>query len=217
MTTHAHASHVAHHFDTAAQQYQAARTGTWIFLATEVLFFGGALAGYVQYRIAFPEAFREGSVHLDRLLGTINTAVLLTSSLTMVLAGHFVERANRRLGGLMLVATFVLGATFLGIKAYEYQHKYVERLVPGEKFALDTNKVAVEPQHVELFFSFYFTLTGMHAVHMVIGVVAVAVLTVQVIRGPPGDCATHVEMWGLYWHFVDIVWIFLFPLLYLIS
>lgn len=215
MTTHAHASHVPHHFDNAQQQFQAARAGMWIFLATEVLFFGGALAGYVQYRIAYPQAFRDGSAHLDGLLGTINTAVLLTSSLTMVLAGHFVERARRRLGGLLLVATFVLGAAFLGIKAYEYHHKYVECLVPGARFTIaETNKA--EPQHVELFFAFYFTLTGLHAIHMIVGVVAVAALTVWVVRGPSGAAATHVEMWGLYWHFVDIVWIFLFPLLYLI-
>jgi cytochrome c oxidase subunit III len=236
-TTHP-ASPVAHHFDDAEQQYVAAELGMWVFLATEVLFFGGAFCGYALYRYLYQAEFIAGSHRLDVSLGTINTAVLLTSSLTMVLAVHAAQM-NRR-GALVgfLFLTIVLGAAFLGVKGYEYHHKFEERLVPGRNFSFaheqpghesptsiqqakqagDAEKQAnVNPRNVELFFSFYFAMTGLHALHMIIGIGVLGVLLVAAMRGAfTGGRFTPIEMTGLYWHFVDIVWVFLFPLLYLI-
>jgi cytochrome c oxidase subunit 3 len=234
-STHA-AMPVAHHFDDAEQQFVSAELGMWVFLATEVLFFGGALCGYAAYRYAYPAAFRAGSHHLDLWLGTINTAVLLTSSLTMVLAVHAAQKDRRAALILNLLLTVALGAAFLGVKGYEYHHKFVERLVPGRHFnfeaasasarhtaatdgqnPLNADTQQVNPKHVQLFFSFYFTLTGLHALHMVIGIGVIVVLIVAAVRGAfAGGYFTPIEMTGLYWHFVDIVWVFLFPLLYLI-
>lgn len=244
MTTAAATTHVAHHFDNAEQQYDAASLGLWLFLATEVLFFGGLFAGYALYRFWYPEAFHLGSHHLDLVLGTINTGVLLGSSLTMALAVRGAQTSDNATAARFLGWTIVLGSVFLGVKAYEYHHKYVEHLVPGRYFSLGgqpantaVDEAAVEeaaagdstvehaPQltadveagHVELFFSYYFAMTGLHATHMVIGIAILAVLFVAARRGKfSADYFTPVEMTGLYWHFVDIVWVFLFPLLYLI-
>ncbi|MEX0703784.1 MAG: cytochrome c oxidase subunit 3, partial [Planctomycetales bacterium] len=163
------APHVAHHFDDAEQQFEAARLGMWLFLATEVLFFGGMFTGYAMYRAAYPEAFHEGSGRLDLVWGTINTAVLLVSSLTMALAVHSAQSDDRKGTARFIAATMLLGAAFLGVKAYEYAHKFHEHLVPGAEFAPAELASGVQPGHVELFFSFYFAMTGMHALHMVIG------------------------------------------------
>ena len=245
-----HAGHaVAHHFDDAAQQRGAAELGMWVFLATEVLFFGGLLVAYAIYHRTYPHAFAAGSAHLDLWAGAINTAVLLTSSLTMALAVHAVATDRSRRAVALLVATMALGVVFLGIKGYEYRHKFVDHLVPGPTFvgrtataaatqleadADDDNNAVEERSEVtthaggaagprseggamELFFSLYFALTGLHAVHMIIGIGVVAVMTVLTARGRfAGGYDTPVEVTGLYWHFVDIVWIFLYPLLYLL-
>lgn len=216
--------HLAHHFDDAEQQYSAAELGMWLFLATEVLFFAGVFAGYTLYRFWYPDAFEVGSHLLDIWLGAINTVVLLTSSLTMALAVHAAQTNDSRGTASMLVWTMLLGTVFLGIKAYEYRHKFEEHLVPGPGFSLKAAEHAhvpipsdVNPSHVQLFFSFYFAMTGLHALHMVIGVGLLAVLVIQARRGVySAHYFTPVEMTGLYWHFVDIVWVFLFPLLYLI-
>jgi cytochrome c oxidase subunit III len=235
----AHTEHVAHHFDDAGQQYAAAELGMWLFLATEVLFFGGLFTGYTVYRYWYPDAFTAGSHHLDVWLGSINTAVLLASSLTMALAVHAAQTSSRRATTWLLTATIVLGSVFLGIKAYEYYHKYEESLIPGTTFEWpaphdernpiereSTTAVLGNPgtqastsiaKNVQLFFSFYFAMTGLHAVHMVIGIGILVVLVVASSRGAfSAEYFTPVEMTGLYWHFVDIVWVFLFPLLYLI-
>jgi cytochrome c oxidase subunit 3 len=231
----AEAAHVAHHFDDAEQQYTAANLGMWLFLATEILFFGGLFAGYAQYRFSYPAEFAAGSLHLDVRLGAINTAVLLTSSLTMALAVRAAQTNDCRGTVRLLAVTIVLGSVFLGIKAYEYYHKYEQHLIPGSSFTLstphgdgntasapDTPRVAADASEidegpVEIFFSFYFAMTGLHAVHMVIGVAVLGVLLAAARRGAfSSDYFTPVEMSGLYWHFVDIVWVFLFPLLYLI-
>lgn len=208
-------SHVAHHFDSAEQQFEAARLGTWLFLATEVLFFGGMFAGYLVYRMLYPAAFVEGSSHLSVTLGTINTAVLLLSSLLVALAVRSAQTSDgqlvRRIGG-----TIVLGLVFLAIKAVEYSHKFHEHLVPGRDFgSYEGVKVSTE---AELFFSFYFAMTGMHALHMVIGIGLLAWIGIAARqkRYSP-EYYTPVEMVGLYWHFVDIAWVFLFPMLYLIG
>jgi cytochrome c oxidase subunit III len=223
------ATHLAHHFDDVDQQFDAASLGMWAFLATEVLFFGGLFAGYSLYRYWYPTAFELGSHQLDIWLGTINTAVLLTSSLTMALAVHAAETNDRPGVVRFLVATIVLGSIFLGIKGFEYYHKFEEHLVPGHSFSLSDEQIEkagvslstlpkdFEVGHVELFFSFYFAMTGVHAAHMVIGIAILFVLLAAARRGVfTSEYFTPVEMTGLYWHFVDIVWVFLFPLLYLI-
>jgi cytochrome c oxidase subunit III len=209
-----HASTLAHQFDDLTQQYDAANLGMWVFLLTEIMFFGGLFAGYSVYRISYPAAFVEGSHHLDIVLGGINTAVLISSSLTMALAVHAAQTGERRpLVGFLLL-TILLGLVFLGIKSIEYGHKFAEHLVPGPHFAQEGPHAG----QVQLFFGFYFGMTGMHAVHMVIGIGLLAVLTVQAWRERFSPTYhTPVELVGLYWHFVDIVWIFLFPLLYLLG
>jgi cytochrome c oxidase subunit 3 len=228
-------THVAHHFDDAGQQYTAANLGMWLFLATEVLFFGGLFCGYTQYRYWYPREFAAGSHHLDLVLGTINTLVLLSSSLTMALAVRAAQTNDRTGTARCLLFTILLGSIFLGIKVYEYYHKFDEHLVPGRSFSLSaehagrgesdargvaglsTRSAGFQSESVELFFSFYFGMTGLHATHMVIGIAVLAVLLVAARRGTfSADYFTPVEMTGLYWHFVDIVWVFLFPLLYLI-
>jgi cytochrome c oxidase subunit 3 len=211
-------THVAHHYDDAEQQFDAARLGMWIFLATEVMFFGGMFTGYTTCRFMYPAAFAEGSSHMQLLAGTLNTAVLLLSSLTMALAVRSVQVNRPAVAVRLLMVTLVLGFVFLGIKGYEYATKFAEHHVPGAAFSLgEAHNPAVNPQHVELFFAFYFLLTGFHALHMLIGVTIVAIVAVQTWRGQFSSAYfTPLEITGLYWHFVDIVWVFLFPLLYLI-
>lgn len=210
---------VAHQFDDAEQQKHAATLGMWLFLASEVLFFGGMLAGYAVYRAAYSQAFAAGSGHLDVWLGTLNTAVLLTSSLTVALSVQAIHEDRRRLAARLLIATIVLGFLFLTVKGVEYAHKYDERLIPGRHFAFEGEQDDnLSAANVELFFSFYFALTGVHALHMLVGVAVFAVLAWQTVRGKYSSCYhTPVEVAGLYWHFVDTIWVFLFPLLYLID
>jgi cytochrome c oxidase subunit III len=208
------AEHVAHHFEDAEQQREAVTLGMWAFLVTEIMFFGGLFAGYTVYRSAYFEAFAEGSRHLDIVLGTVNTAILIGSSLTMALAVQAAQRGRREAQVRFLVLTILLGLAFLGIKAVEYGHKFEQHLVPGRFFAWPGPLAS----NVQLFFSFYFAMTGMHALHMVIGIGLLTWLAVQAGRGRFGPAYyTPMEVSGLYWHFVDIVWIFLFPLLYLID
>lgn len=207
-----HGGHaVAHHFDDAEQQRDAATLGMWVFISQEVMFFGGALTAYIFYRSWYPEAFMHASRELDVRLGAINTVVLIASSLTMALAVHGAQIGRRvqQLWGLALTMCF--GLVFLGIKTYEYAHKFHEGLVPGPHFAYHG-----DAKEAQLFFSAYFALTGLHALHMIIGMGILTVLFVMAQRGRfNSDYYTPMELTGLYWHFVDIVWIFLFPLLYL--
>jgi cytochrome c oxidase subunit III len=207
-------AHVAHQFDDADQQREASTLGMWVFLAQEVLFFGGLFTCYVVYRTLYPTGFAHASHHLDVVLGAVNTAVLITSSLTMALAVWASQMDRRRMLLVCIVLTAALGAVFLCIKAYEYWHKWHEHLFPGPHFAWD----GPEANEAELFFSLYFALTGLHAAHMVIGLGIMAWLLWMAWSGRVGP-AYHApaEISGLYWHFVDIVWIFLFPLLYLIG
>jgi cytochrome c oxidase subunit 3 len=206
---------VAHHFDDAEQQREAATLGMWVFLATEVMFFGGLFTAYVAYRALYPDAFGHASDHLDVRLGTTNTAVLITSSLTMALAVRAAQvgEAPARIVR-WLAATMALGSTFLVIKLFEYAHKFREGLLPGPTFTY----AGPDARQAELFFSLYFGMTGLHAVHMVIGLGLLGWLVREARRGRFGPAFhTPVENCGLYWHFVDIVWIFLFPLLYLVG
>lgn len=220
---------LAHHFRTPAQQHHAAVLGMWMFLITEVLLFGAVFLGYVVYR-ANPVThggFVAGSEKLGQsvggfehvpFLGALNTVVLLGSSFTMALAVRAAQVGARPALIRNLGLTIILGTIFLGIKAYEYHHDWEIGLIPGFKF--DRARWAgtgVEAKHVELFFCFYFVLTGLHAIHMVIGMAILGVLWVRSRLGRFGaEYYTPIELAGLYWHFVDVVWIFLYPLLYLI-
>lgn len=191
----------------------------WLFLVTEVMFFGGMFTGYTVYRVIHFPSFEEGSRRLDMMLGAINTGVLLTSSLTMALAVHAAQTNNRKGTIRFLIATILFGSVFLGIKSYEYWHKFETNLVPGYSFRLDSlHNPAADPSRVELFFSFYFAMTGVHALHMLIGIGLLCILIWQASRNAfSSGYFTPVEMTGLYWHFVDIIWVFLFPLLYLVE
>jgi cytochrome c oxidase subunit III len=211
---HEHHPALAHHFDNLAQQNEAATLGMWVFLVTEVLFFGGALMAYAIYRSWYPEAFAVASHELDVVLGTINTAVLIASSLTMALAVHAAQTDDRQQLTIFLVLTMLLGAAFLGIKSVEYYTKFVEHHVPGPAFQFEP----LYFHHAQIFFSIYFVLTGLHALHMIIGLGIMTWMLVWVRNGTiSGQYSSPIEISGLYWHFVDIVWIFLFPLLYLIG
>jgi cytochrome c oxidase subunit 3 len=206
-------TNLAPQFETAEQQALTAKLGMWAFLATEILFFGGAFAGYGVYRWKYPATWSEASRHLGLTLGTINTAVLLTSSLTMALAVDAVQH-NRRGTRMYLVATMIFGWTFLGIKCWEYFEKWRDNLVPGPRFEWHGQSSGGP---AELFFSFYFALTGCHALHMLIGLVVLLILCRQTPKYFSTRYYTPIELTGLYWHFVDCVWVVLFPLLYLVD
>ena len=210
------ASHPAlqHHFDTLEQQHEASTLGMWLFLVTEVMFFGGLLMAYLLYRVWYPEAWSEGSLDLDITLGGINTAVLIASSLTMALAVRAAQTGVPRATIGWLLITMAFGLTFLVIKFFEYKHKWELNHIPGFGFVYEGPHAG----QVEIFFSLYFSLTGLHALHMIIGVSLLSVITWMAYRRRfSPEWYTPVEMSGLYWHFVDIVWIFLFPLLYLVD
>jgi cytochrome c oxidase subunit 3 len=205
---------LAHQFDDVAQQRRAVSLGMWAFLLNEIMFFGGLFAAYTIYRALYSQAFHDGSHHLDVTLGTVNTAVLIASSLTMALGVWSAEHGKRRALMAFLLATLALGLVFVGIKVVEYHGKWVDHLVPGPGFQWH----GAEPEHVQIFYSLYFAMTGFHALHMLIGFGLLTWLLVDAQRGRFGPAySAPVEMVGLYWHFVDIVWIFLFPLLYLIG
>ena len=202
-------------FDTEAQQKDASTLGMWIFLITEVMFFGGMFTAYTVYRRAYSDAFAVASSSLNVTIGAINTAVLLVSSFTMVMAVRAAQLGQRRMIVLFLVVTLIFGGIFLGVKAYEWNEKFEQHHVPGPSFHLDG---VPQQGHAQLFFSLYFAMTGLHALHMVIGVGIISWLIWLARQGRfTAEYNTPVDIAGLYWHFVDIIWIFLFPLLYLID
>jgi cytochrome c oxidase subunit 3 len=221
---------LAHHFENLEQQHEANSLGMWVFLATEVMFFGGLFTGYSIYRSQYSADFQAASERLIVWLGAVNTAVLICSSLTMALALYSARIGNRRALIGFLAATMFLGSAFLGIKAYEYYTDYNDWLIPGVQFdwskKLEQESAAtaehahvppVDPQHAELFFVFYFVMTLVHALHMVVGLGVLLVLLILSSRGRfTAAYYTPIEVAGLYWHFVDIIWVFLFPLLYLV-
>jgi len=186
----------------------------WVFLVTEIMFFGGVFTVYLVYRTFYPEAFADASRHLDLVLGGLNTIVLICSSLTMALAVYSAQVGNRKMLMRFLVMTLLLGMVFLGIKAVEYAQKFEHHLVPGAAFTYP----GPFAKQAQLFFSIYFAMTGVHALHMIIGIGVLAFLILQARRGMyTPEHHSMVELSGLYWHFVDIIWIFLFPMLYLIG
>ena len=213
------------------QQREAGSLGMWIFLVTEIMFFGGMFLAYTLYRNLFPTAFALASNHLDITLGAVNTGVLILSSFTMAMAVYFTQVGKHRPQILCLVLTLVLGLTFLGIKAVEYHEKYTDRLIPGKiipgaEFGPDPHALHLPagadpaqllPQ-IQMFYWIYFAMTGMHALHMIIGAGLLTYLIIFSLRRRfDPEYHSPVEVIGLYWHFVDIVWIFLFPLLYLLG
>ncbi len=224
----AHPPFLRHHFETISQQREAASFGMWVFLLTEVMFFGGLFCAYLIFRNWYHPAFVAGSNMLDITLGTTNTAVLIGSSFTMAMAVYSAQMRRRGALVLYLSLTIVLGFAFLGIKGVEYHQKFVDHHVPGYNFSIQefvhpTNPKAIPlapdmAEKTQIYFSLYFAMTGMHALHMIIGISLLFFLVARAWQGAytEGHVMT-IENFGLYWHFVDIVWIFLFPLLYLIS
>ena len=232
---HEHPPYQRHHFETMAQQVDATSFAMWLFLLTEVMFFGGLFTAYLIYRNWYFPAFVAGSHQLSIFWGTLNTGVLISSSFTMAMGVWCAETRRKSSLVLCLVLTFVLGIAFLGIKTIEYSEKIEKHHVPGFHFSVQSFvNPASDPEihkayhdkplaldmarHTEVYFSLYFAMTGMHALHMIIGI---AILGFMIFKARAGAYTTghitFVENFGLYWHFVDIIWIFLFPLLYLVS
>lgn len=213
-----------HHFATEGQQRDSASLGMWIFLATEVMFFGGLFCAYLIYRLKYFGDFAAASKSINATLGATNTAVLICSSLTVVLAIWAAQTSRRALLIGSLVLTMIFGLAFLGIKGIEYKDKFEEHHVPGASFSFEHVPIpghpdqSANPEHAQIFFALYFVMTGLHALHMIIGLGIFTWLLIMAWKGRfTPEYHTPLEMGGLYWHFVDIVWIYLFPLLYLID
>lgn len=212
-----HHPFLQHHFEDLGQQHEASTLGMWFFVAQEILFFGGLFCCYFIYREMYPLAWKAGSHHQNWQIGAVNTIVLIGSSLTMALAVWGAQGAKRKFTTLMLVLTLILGGIFVGVKGYEYAEHIHEGLFPGSMFTYVQHDNPQLTPGVELFMTFYFTMTGLHALHMVIGAGLLLWFIKRTWRGDFGpEYYGPVEIMGLYWHFVDIVWIFLFPLLYLV-
>jgi cytochrome c oxidase subunit III len=218
-----HTEGLQHHFVDMEQQREAVSLGMWLFLATEIMFFGGMFCAYLIYRLWYFNEFAAGSRSLDIKYGTVNTAVLICSSLTVALGVRAAQMGKRKLLVVLLLLTIVFGFAFLGIKGIEWYDKYEEHHIPGASFNADDlakayPQIPIDQRHEQIYFSLYFAMTGLHALHMIIGIGIFAFLTYYAWRGryTPGYY-NPIEMGGLYWHFVDIVWIYLFPLLYLID
>jgi len=212
----AHDPHLRHHFVNADQQLDSATLGMWTFLITEVLFFGGMFTAYVIYRNLYPGAFASTSIWMNVPLGGLNTGVLICSSLSMALAVRAAQLGQRKAQIISLICTMFFGVIFLCVKAYEYTEKYLEHKVPGPSFTYDQAPQFLH--NAQILFFLYFAMTGVHAAHMIVGLGLLTFLLVEAYKDKYGPgYFTPVEMIGLYWHFVDVVWIFLFPLLYLIG
>jgi cytochrome c oxidase subunit 3 len=223
-----------HHFETEEQQREAGSFGMWLFLLTEIMFFGGMFFSYLLYRNWYYDAFVPASNTLNIGMGAANTAILITSGFFMALAVWAAEVRKRGLLVIFLILTTVFGVAFLGVKYFEYKEKYELHHIPGASFDISafvnppidakTGKPSEKPlppdmaQKTQIFFFLYFAMTGMHALHMIIGLGLLVWLIARAQRGDfSAGYVAPIENFGLYWHFVDIVWLFLFPLLYLIN
>lgn len=199
-------------FANPEQQLETAKIGMWVFLVTEIMLFGGLFMAFTVYRMYYPLAFDAGSREMDIVLGSINTAVLICSSFAMAMADHSAEAGNRKLLALFLILTMLIGCVFLGIKFTEYYKHYQDHKAPGVWFEYS----GANPGRVQMFFVFYFIMTGLHAIHMLIGL---SVLSVMLFRTMVGTFTaryyTPIQLSGLYWHFVDVVWVFLYAIFYL--
>ena len=219
-----HHPRLQHHFFDMDQQLEASTLGMWVFLVTEIMFFGGLFMAYILYRYWYPEAWASASNHLNVQMGALNTVVLICSSLTMVMAVRSAQIGSIRGQVGYLIATIGFGSTFLVVKYFEYAEKFEHHLVPGLGMTFAPPSDHIHAAHPvvgsaeQLFFSLYFIMTGIHALHMVVGIVLMLIMLVWAWRGRFGPAYyAPIEVSGLYWHFVDIVWIFLFPLLYLLG
>ena len=211
----AHETGLRHHFDDSEQQFESSTLGMWVFLVTEIMFFGGMFGGYTVYRNLYPDAFASTSQFMNVTIGAINTGVLICSSFTMVLAVRCAQLDQKRAMIVFLILTLALGCVFLGLKYVEYHEKWVDHHIPGPGFHYADARYARQAQ---ILFFLYFAMTGMHAIHMIVGAGLLTTLILMAARNRfSAAWYTPVEMIGLYWHFVDIVWIFLFPLLYLVG
>lgn len=209
---HGHLDH-AHHFDSVEHEFEAGKLGMWLFLVTEVMLFGVFFAGYGLFFYLYPEMFREAHHHLNKVMGAINTVVLLISSLTMALAIAFIQRDERKKSMAMLLVTLACAALFLVIKYFEYSEKFHHGLLPGKFFHGEGFKA----ENPALFFSFYFVMTGTHGLHVLIGMALIFWVWLRMGKGEFNSRKfAPVEFVGLYWHIVDLIWIFLFPLVYLV-
>lgn len=212
--THGKQHHFAHHFRDAMHEFQASKEGIWVFMVTEILMFGGLFVGYFIFHALYPEMFAEGASHLDWHMGATNTIVLIASSWTMALSIHYIQRGLNKKATLCLVTTILCGATFACIKYFEYSHKIHLGLVPGKFFHFAE---AVHP-NLALYFGFYFCMTGLHMIHVFTGMGLITWVLIRHLRGEFNpEYFTAVEGVGIFWHIVDLVWIFLFPLLYLVG
>ncbi len=212
-----------HHFADMEQQQNASTLGMWLFLGTEIMFFGGMFLAYLIYRLNYYNEFAAGSRSLDIWLGTVNTVVLICSSLTVAMGVRAAQMGKRKLLVVLLLLTLLFGFAFLGIKGVEWYQKFEEHHIPGANFDVSDimhayPQLHIDPSHAQLYFSLYFAMTGLHALHMIIGIGIFTFITYYAWKGKyTPEYHTPVEIAGLYWHFVDIVWIYLFPLLYLID
>jgi cytochrome c oxidase subunit 3 len=208
-----HPWYQAHHFENMQVQNHAVRLGMWLFLGTEVLLFAGLFLGYTVYRWLYPQAFQLGSAELNVWLGGLNTVVLITSSFTVAWAYHAVKHDKIRLGQILLALTIGFAVIFLVVKYFEYAHKFHVGQLPGRHYSF----TGIQAPGVNLFFSVYFLATGLHAFHVIVGMSVLAWVLLRVRKGKySSEHHVPVELGALYWHLVDLVWIFLFPLLYLI-
>jgi cytochrome c oxidase subunit 3 len=218
--------HHAHHFENAEHEYETSKQGVWLFLATEVLMFGGLFVGYLYFHHIYPEVFRIGSKFTDWRMGSANTVVLLTSSLTMALGIYYTQKNKVGVAMVNLGATVLCGAIFMGIKYMEYSHKIGEGLMPGSWFKGNFEEIShltgvpleMIPKNLALYFSFYYMMTGLHGIHVMIGMGLIIWTMIRLKRGDFSPTHyTAMEGVGLFWHLVDLVWIYLFPLLYLVT
>ncbi len=209
------------HFETKAQHNEVNILGMWLFLAQEIMFFGGLFCAYAVYRYKYPDIWGEAATHLNTTIGAGNTVVLLVSSLTMAMSVYYTQVGRLKPLVVNFVLTLLLGTTFLVVKYFEYREKYIHGLIPNISWDLShielTSQLVSPVENMKLFFVLYFTMTGMHAFHMIIGVGIGSVLLVLILKKKFGpNRFMPIEMFGFYWHFVDIVWVFLFPMIYLI-
>ncbi len=204
----------AHHFKNAQHEFDASMLGVWLFLCTEILMFGGLFVAYAIFNNLYPEAFAEGASHLDWRMGAVNTVILLVSSFTMAMGIYYAQRAKNRKCVQMLALTLLCGLGFMVVKYFEYTHKIHIGLVPGDLFSFTGG----ESQHLALYFSLYFCMTGLHGTHVLAGMGLILWVLLRARKNEfSSDYYTPVEGVGLFWHLVDLIWIYLFPLLYLVG
>lgn len=215
-TNHSTTHHYSHHFDSAEHEYESDKQGIWLFMVTEILMFGGLFVAYAIFHQIYPEMFAEGAKQLSWKMGFFNTLVLIASSLTMALGIYYnqINQSNKAFWN--LIATLVLAAVFLVVKYFEYTSKFHHGFLPG-KF-LDPEAINATSQNLGMYFGLYFCMTGLHGLHVIIGMILISWLAYRTKRGDfNSNYYTPVEGVGIFWHIVDLIWIFLFPLLYLVG